>query len=400
MMNGNKATMLPEELVKAEMLRLVSLPDTEKKDVSTAVEENLEELKEIISRDWETNALRSRYAREWDKWLYWWNRPDVKSYFGVTNPMGLLLEYQFKRELVQHHEKVKTNFTYQTFKDYLLPKSCKNAAKFQLKKLRDLQKSFEDLFGNPIIHNHLKLALISANDDTLTIIQYFIENKMNMVRLRDYSMWSLIGANHKQITQPATLGNEEITKEVLAHEVLSQLSAPSVYGFCNKLALKQLLRLNVEEDNQLNNGIGRKFDFDIYDKNKSSLEHVHPKSKVYYREGDLIFDVAGEKKTDEELQKGKWLNRDVYPEGVTEHCIGNLVLLDINENSQFKDKPFQEKKEIYFDVKKGFKSRSLLHSISVFALAEWDIEAIKKTQKVFIARFKRDYGLEEGVSNV
>jgi hypothetical protein len=100
MMNGNKATMLPEELIKAEILRKVSLHGKEQKDVSTSVDEGLAELKEIIAKDWETNAIRSRYAREWDKWLYWWNREDVKAFFHVFNPVGLLLQYSFIRQKI------------------------------------------------------------------------------------------------------------------------------------------------------------------------------------------------------------------------------------------------------------------------------------------------------------
>lgn len=56
MMNGSKAIMLPEELIKAEMLRQISLIPNDKE--------------KSFAKEWETNALRSRYAREWDKWLY------------------------------------------------------------------------------------------------------------------------------------------------------------------------------------------------------------------------------------------------------------------------------------------------------------------------------------------
>lgn len=63
-----------------------------------SVEDTYAVLQEIISIEWETNALRSKYAREWDKWLYWWNRKDVKDFFNVNKPMGLLLEYYFKKK--------------------------------------------------------------------------------------------------------------------------------------------------------------------------------------------------------------------------------------------------------------------------------------------------------------
>lgn len=265
--------------------------------------------------------------------------------------------------------------------------------------MRDLQKSFEDLFNSPRIHNYLKLALICAKDDEFTIIQYFIENKKKMDTLRDYSKWRLIGTTHQQITQSETQENDRITKKDMAQEVLSQLSGPLVYGAYNDWALKQLLRLNVEEDNRLNSGSGRKFDFDIY--GNKSLEHVHPKSKVYHKKEDgFYYNGSEENKGESEPTGSEWLNRDAF-EGIgSEHCIGNLVLLDKNENAQFNDRTFHNKKEIYFNVEKGFKSRNLLHSISVFARSDWNVESIKTTRLAFIARFKKDYELQEGGSNV
>lgn len=99
MMNGQKAIMHDEELIKAEMLHIVSLPEEIKGlPKMRSVEDTYAVLQEIISVEWETNALRSKYAREWDKWLYWWNRKDVKDFFNVNKPMGLLLEYYFKKE--------------------------------------------------------------------------------------------------------------------------------------------------------------------------------------------------------------------------------------------------------------------------------------------------------------
>ena len=64
MMNGNKAQMQEEELIKAELLRLSSLNDSS---------DNQDD-KEKYAIEWDNNMLRNRYAREWDKWLQWWNR--------------------------------------------------------------------------------------------------------------------------------------------------------------------------------------------------------------------------------------------------------------------------------------------------------------------------------------
>jgi HEPN domain-containing protein len=72
MMNGSKAEMKSEELIKAELLRLASLNDSDF---------DKKEEKEKNAIEWDNNMLRSRYAREWDKWLQWWNREDVKKLF-------------------------------------------------------------------------------------------------------------------------------------------------------------------------------------------------------------------------------------------------------------------------------------------------------------------------------
>ncbi|HCY72624.1 MAG TPA: hypothetical protein DHU75_00315, partial [Rikenellaceae bacterium] len=137
MMNGNKAIMLDEELRKAEMLHLVSLPDAVE---VTSVKKNMDDtfalMKEIVSLEWENDALRSKYAREWDKWLYWWNREDVKDYFNTRKPMGLLLEYYYRMKMGAGE-----NDTY-SFKNFrkLMPENNRNAAKDVFKGLRDLQK--------------------------------------------------------------------------------------------------------------------------------------------------------------------------------------------------------------------------------------------------------------------
>ena len=63
MMNGNKATMYQEELIKAEMLHAVSSKQT----TLTQYMAPEKQLMQIWAQSWEGNSLRSKYAREWDK---------------------------------------------------------------------------------------------------------------------------------------------------------------------------------------------------------------------------------------------------------------------------------------------------------------------------------------------
>lgn len=401
MMNGAKATMLPVELVKAEMLRKISIPDVVEKKVSYSIDESIDDLKEIIAKDWNTTAQRSRLAREWDKWLYWWNREDVKKYFNTEKPMGLLLDFYTWK----YKEK---DFSFDVFKDLLATNSTSEKQKSRLvfKELRELQKSFEDIFNIPKIHNYLKMSLLcnSGKEDRFNIIEYFIQKKNNVGIKDDYAKWRLIGATHKQICDYQINNNNENNDEddieTKARTALTILSDKFVFFEANDLALKQLLRLNVEEDNKLFNGKGRKFDFSIYD--KKSLEHIHPKSKAFHSveiETDenrtTIYRDGNDKDLECRPTGDEWLNRDEMGDSYSEHSIGNLLLLDKAENSKFSDKTFEEKKKVYFNVNEVFKSRNLLHTISVFAKSNWTKEEIINNQNEFISRFKKDYNINE-----
>ena len=375
MMNGNKASMLKEELIKAEILRQISSDEQEKSDeVSLLLE-------------------RSRYARAWDKWLYWWNQIEVQSFYNVTNTpsMGLLLQFYFEKNVKN------SEYTFQNFKKLI---SNKSKAKNVFKDMRDLQKSFEDIFYDPIIHNSLALALITVKEDKNTILDYYIENFHNKELLLDYSNWRLVGATHKEIISE----DEESAKvkKDKAENVREKLSNAFVYGVSADDAFKQLLRLNVEEYNKLNSGRGLAFDFTIW-KNKS-LEHIYPKSKVYHQEtnenGKHVWmtgapDIEISKSDAEKsVAAGLGLFRKDFIEGDSEHCIGNIVLLYGRNNSTFSDLPFTEKKNIYFrnDNKNFlFESRGLLHSMLVFANDEWTPEKIHQNKINFLKNFDETY---------
>ncbi len=404
MMNGNKATMYQEELIKAEMLHAVS----SKKTTLTQYMSPEKQLMQIWAQSWEGNSLRSKYAREWDKWLYWWNRKDVRDYFNTSKPMGLLLEFYALRK-----KSLKT-LDYKEFKQLLSNGSSEYQAKQIFKDLRDLQKSFEDLFSTPQIYNYLKMSLLcnTGREDMMDILLFFISNKHNLSILKDYANWRLVGATHREYCHPESLKEEEKTKEAKAENVLDSLSKNRVYGESDDLAFKQLLRLNVEEYNRLRGGKGQIFDFSIW-KNKS-LEHIYPKSRVYhialdkdknplfedgqqlYRRGDGSTISERELKRLIDEKPGKMLDRQDFNGDGSEHCIGNLVLLYGRDNSKFGDKLFEEKKELYFkpDAEKeglSFKSRSLLHSMYAFAKSTWGVLEIQQQKKNFIEDFKKTY---------
>lgn len=397
MMNGNKATMYQEELIKAEMLHAVSSKQT----TLTQYMAPEKQLMQIWAQSWESNSLRSKYAREWDKWLYWWNRKDVRDYFNTSKPMGLLLEFYALRK-----KSLKT-LNYKEFKQLLSNGSSEYQAKQIFKDLRDLQKSFEDLFSTPQIYNYLKMSLLcnTGREDMMDILLFFISNKHNLSILKDYANWRLVGATHREYCHPESLKEEEKTKETKAENVLESLSKNRVYGESDDLAFKQLLRLNVEEYNKLQNGRGQIFDFSIW-KNKS-LEHIYPKSKVYhialdkdknplYRRGDGSTISERELKRLIDEKPGTMLDRQSFNGDGSEHCIGNLVLLYGRDNSKFGAKSFEEKKELYFnpDAEKeglSFKSRSLLHSMYAFAKSTWGVSEIQQQKENFVEDFKKTY---------
>ena len=404
MMNGNKATMYQEELIKAEMLHAVSSKQTTLTQYMTPEKQ----LMQIWAQSWEGNSLRSKYAREWDKWLYWWNRKDVKDYFNTSKPMGLLLEFYALRK-----KSLKT-LDYKEFKQLLGSSTAEYQAKQIFKDLRDLQKSFEDLFSTPQIYNYLKMSLLcnTGREDMMDILLFFISNKHNIIILKDYANWRLVGATHREFCHPETLKEEEKTKETKAENVLESLSKNRVYGESDDLAFKQLLRLNVEEYNKLQNGRGQIFDFSIW-RNKS-LEHIYPKSKVYhialdkdknplfedgqqlYRRGDGSTISERELKRLIDEKPGTMLDRQSFNGDGSEHCIGNLVLLYGRDNSKFGAKSFEEKKELYFnpDAEKeglSFKSRSLLQSMYAFAKSTWGVSEIQQQKENFIEDFKKTY---------
>ena len=402
MMNGTKASMLDEELVKAEMLRLVSRPCPRTNTMPQTPEGVLDLLRDICAEDWEATSLRSRYAREWDKWLYWWNRADVREFFNVGTPMGLLLEYHYKGLA----KGGKARFGFDTFKKECLDGennlAGKKNAKATFAGLRHLQKSFEDIYNNATTYNWLGLSLrCDGSDEKYETITYFMENKNDASLLRRYAKCKMAGATHREITAD----DEEVQKRLAEKQAAfaNCLKEPVVYDAHNAECYRFLTFLNIEEENKLNDSSRskRKFDFSIW--SNKSLEHIHPKSKVWHKGDDgRLYRGDGKPCNEQEVaeingERGGWLARghieSAAGHSLTEHCIGNLVLLYGSNNSEFGAKPFLEKKETFFDVASpGFKSRSLLHTISKFAKPKWGAEEIANYYNEIAKQLETLYG--------
>lgn len=340
MMNGNKADMSPEEVIKADLLRLVSIPrDGANDDEATR---------------WDTNATRSKYAREWDKWLHWWNHPDVRAFYGTKNVMGLLI-----RAFYGQKAKSDAKLSYQAFKETFLNNGNNvKAAKDTFYELRQLQKRFEDAFNDPGLHNKVGAILCMQGYANPFIQSYFIKGEID--NLDEYLALTYLGVNHQDIVSK---DQEKKRDAVLAQfdASLQTLSNDNLYNDDNKeAAFRQLLRRNVA----VHSGLTQLFDFSIW--KHRSLEHIYPKS----RENELGY----------------------FGEEGGVHCIGNLVLLHKNDNSSFNASDFNRKKELFFDLeRKNVPSLGLLHTISKFASAEWGVAEIQKSKADFINEFKNHY---------
>lgn len=390
MMNGSKAIMSQEELIKAEMLRLVSLKGNEQKSAG---------------EEWEDNLLRSRYAREWDRWLHWWRREDVQTLYGCTNTMGRLISSY-------HRVANKGKLTFESFRKEHL--NTPLDAKRCFGDLRRLQKRFEDAFNTVNIHNMIGgiLSIFNAENGQKFIEDYFVNDKRSY--LKDYYNCAFLGMTHDQITTFLVGNTVEGSKLFLEkHSVTYEaIDDNQAYPDNNEYLFRLLLRLNINQDIAQ----GRPFNFEIWKGGNRSLEHIYPKSKVVHEENGIYYDGNGNQLALDNEQKrhsndtddtisytpnDEMLRREnietTLPDGekyqTTEHSIGNLVLLYKNDNSSFNASNFFEKKVKFFKPsKEQFKSRHLLHTICVFAERDnWDGESIAKNKYETIKAFNDTY---------
>ena len=373
MMNGNKAQMLNEELIKSELLRSASLTSEQS----------------LIS-EVENTAIRSRLAREWDSWLYWWNDKEHQEYFHIQTQLGWLLP------LVNTSDKI----SFEDFRKKNLETATVKSAKLVFKKMRLLQKSIEDAYNNPKTYNAIG-AILHFRDTAarrFTFLRWYFDLVAKVDKdtldqmLKKYYDWSMLGINHEDIVY------DNLEKFYDARdEFRTKLEDDLLFRTGYEVAARWLLRLNIAEDSSQESGEGRKFDFEIW--RERSLEHIYAKSKVAHVQDGVNLswdDKVLEDTSHIELWRHdiKYIKDDIEYTA-SEHSIGNLVLLYKDDNSRFNSDRFQDKKDIFFrNVGDSlFKSRHLIHTISIFANSDWTGEEIAKHKKEELETFDKQYSI-------
>lgn len=379
LMNGNKAIMKPEELVKSELLRCSSLNSGNIGDA-------------------ENTGIRSRLAREWDRWMYWWNDDHVADFFhtrdheGEKRIMGWLLPLSLGSDSVSFDE----------FRKIKLANTSVKEAKQVFKELRLIQKLIEDVYYNPIAYNYVGtiLNIRDSSERRFSFLNWYFKQKREkntdfcIDELHRYFDWTVIDMNHEDIVSKNT---EKLKEAIAAYK--EALSSDNLYIIPKEkeIGFRWLLRCNICQDcSQGDNEEGRFFDFSIW--RNRSLEHIYPKSKVGHRNelGQLVSQDETPVANKEELKL--WREDINYSDetgihSASEHSIGNLVLLYGFNNSSFGCKDFPEKKNVFFNTSdtQVFKSRHLLHTVSVFAHSEWGGEQIARHKKDMIEEYVSSY---------
>ena len=362
MMNGNKAEMTAEELIKAELLRCASL-------------------KHNIIKEAEHSEMRSRLAREWDYWLHWWNDESIVRFFRTTDEKGKVRQLGWLLPLIS--DSLKCSF--EDFRDRILNEQSIKQSKAVFKKIRLLQKSIEDVYNNPKLYNYLGVILYIRNssEQRFAFLRwYFALSNQNEethtkkeAELKRYYDWAIINVNHKDIVL------KDIEKYNDARMVfLTALESNLLFRENYEFAYRWLLRQNIAQDNQIQKGKGRKFNFNI----ERSLEHIYPKSKIGHKNDDKSKSLGSDDKeldakhlSEIELWREDMVwtcseNKHVYHG--SEHCIGNLVLLYRRDNSKFGDADFRQKNHSFFSDldDEAFESRHLIHTTMIFSNVDWE----------------------------
>lgn len=399
LMNGAKAMMTTDELVKSDFLSKASQDESESRNESNTIDDILLTLRNQIAMNWDNTAVRSRMARQWDKWLYWWADEERRLFFEIDSqdksPMGWLIplyckvyspnKIYYSNDTDSSRESL-TGFQKEFLKD-------KQSAKLNFDKLRRLQKGLEDLYNDTVLYNYLGFGFtLTGKDHYLDLLQYFVENRKDKSLIRKFLIKLLLGYKFEESKKPV---DKELKEDNPIDETRSNLFDPQVYLHNKELLFKWLLFRNI--DNSITDG--KRFNFVYQNKKKNqkelmthhrSVEHIWPKSRVIFEKDNIQYTGNENKDGD-----GNGVPYNGNSDGITrifrkdlgdytEHSIGNLVLLHNVDNSKFRAQDPEKKKEILFNVsdEKQIFSRGLLHTLNAFGKNHWDSETKDPTQKM------------------
>ena len=400
MMNGNKADMKIEELIKAQYLSgLTKIEDTKSVQETENVRSTLRileaQIADATAREWKINASRSRLAREWDKWVYWWMRPEVKSFYHTSsNDMtGWLVPLFCKQNGVTYDSSPKVeirNQSFNAFSEHFLSSSELNSS---FESIRRLQKRMEDLYEDTTTYNLLGFLLdILSASERADAITYFLEKRGSEDYLK-YALFRMATLTHNQAIERIE-GKNTNDSDKRINNFVKIFEDEEIYEGPNKeWSNRYLFFCNVMAAEERN----AKFEFWYYENDnlvhywtKRSIEHIWPKSKISDNGGD-----------------GNVSRLLLNEAEVSEHMLGNLVFLHSLDNTRFRDETPKEKRQRYFDLRsqdeKGerFYSRGMLHTMAAFGGEEWEKDLdlvpqiIKGRHNNEIKILKRRYGITE-----
>ena len=373
-MNSAASPMRPSDIIKADIMRLASL------DIN----------KETARAN---DALRRRYATFWDDMVHWWSRADVKEYFGIADSDTPQLPL---RLCLRHSQDLRPEDPL-TYNEFISAMSATGVPVFQAvkhfyKRLRRVQKRFEDAFADTSTYNRIRAILLlqDIHGRFAFLHRYFVQCSIDAAGLERYYKLSFLGMNIDDISAGHSPRNK-------FQEVYDALSQPDVYHTeAKRHAFNLLLRLNIDEDIKL----GRRFDFSIW--NNRSLEHIFSKSKVWHigpdgrpADGnDNRITLSRQRIEHDRSFMPRSVIRTSYGRQLSEHCIGNLVLMYGDNNSAFGNSGFDRKKSMFLTPgdMTVFQSRNLLHTICVFAGGEWDHRSIVNNYTLTLKNLRLYYG--------
>jgi len=379
MVNGTKSQLHQCDLIKARLLNLCGSDEA----------------------DTMAETMRSRYAAEWEDWIRWWNREDVTEFFRADwqidcveikpQPIDLLLRLCLRSKGEAEYDRPLVYEEFRKCIDSVKMSPSSKALRFFMR-LRLAQNRLEDALSSPESFNRIRAILLlqDARSRFDFLHDYFVSASIDGAELEDIYKYSFLGMTYEEI------GRKD-SAVARFEELLASLSMADVYHTeLKRDALNLLLRLNIDEDIKL----GRRFDFSIWD--NRSLEHIFSKSKVWHRGRDgrpldgndnaIPMSVRQLDADPSYMRRDRIVNDDGMQ--LSEHCIGNLVLLYGQNNAEFGNASFSRKKMMFLTPGDlgVFQSRNLLHSVCVFAGNEWRERQIVDNYNLTLKNLKLYYG--------